>query len=212
MRTTGFTALLACTVLAAATGCSSSPSSTPSAAPTTSALTTGGTPSGGNQGGGNQGGGPATGTPASTAAQPTDTPIPACASGQVDVTAQSMGAAMSHNGITLTFAIANPSQACTLTGYPGLDEIIDTGTVIHAERTPNGYIGGLPAGTDTAPTVVVKSGHPAHAIAEGTSCGPYNKPDPKVVKTEVTAPNSTDTRVIDAAVYTCTLKIHPVTE
>ncbi|MFE3258618.1 DUF4232 domain-containing protein [Nocardia sp. NPDC059091] len=212
MRTTGFTALLACAVLAAATGCSSSPSSTPSPAATTSALTTGGTPSGGNQGGGNPGGGPATGTPASTAAQPTDTPIPACASGQVDVSAKSMGAAMSHNGITLTFAIANPSQACTLTGYPGLDEITDTGTVIHAERTPNGYIGGLPAGTDTPPTVVVKSGHPAHAIAEGTSCGPYNKPDPKVVKTEVTAPNSTDTRVIDTAVYTCTLKIHPVTE
>ncbi|WP_433561186.1 DUF4232 domain-containing protein [Nocardia sp. CA-151230] len=207
MRTTGFTALLACAVLAAATGCSSSTPSTPSAAPTP-----GGTSSGGNQGGGNSGGGPATGTPASTAAQPTDTPIPACASGQVDVAAQSMGAAMSHNGITLTFSIADPSRACTLTGYPGLDEITDTGTVIHAERTPSGYIGGLPAGTDTPPTVVVKSGHPAHAIAEGTSCGPYNKPDPKVVKTEVTAPNSTDTRVIDTAVYTCTLKIHPVTD
>ncbi|MGV9664229.1 DUF4232 domain-containing protein [Nocardia niigatensis] len=220
MRTTGFTALLACAVLAAATGCSSSTPSTPSAASTTSASAAssgGNTPGGGNPGGsqsggnptggGNQGGGPAT-----TAPRPTDTAIPACASGQVDITAQSMGAAMSHDGITLTFAIANPSQACTLTGYPGMDEITDTGTVIHADRTLNGYIGGLPAGTDTPPTVVVKSGHPAHAIAEGTSCGPYNKPDPKIVKTEVTAPNSTDTRVIDTAIYTCPLKIHPVAE
>ncbi|MFJ9367184.1 hypothetical protein ACIRRA_22570 [Nocardia sp. NPDC101769] len=92
-----------------------------------------------------------------------------------------------------------------------MDEITDTGTVIHADRTLNGYIGGLPAGTDTPP-VVVKSGHPAHAIAEGTSYGPSSKPDPKIVKTEVAAPNSTDTRAIDATGYTCPLKIHPVTE
>ncbi|MEU6580224.1 DUF4232 domain-containing protein [Nocardia sp. NPDC046763] len=209
MRTTGFTALLACAVLAAATGCSSSNSSAPttSASPTIGISSGGGNPGGNPTGGGYQGGGPATSTP-----QPADTPIAPCASGQVDVTAKGMGAAMSHDGITLTFSIVDPSQACTLTGYPGMDEITDTGTVIHAERTLNGYIGGLPAGTETPPTVVVKSGHPAHAIAEGTSCGPYNKPDPKIVKTEVTAPNSTDTRVIDAAVHTCTLEIHPVTE
>ncbi|MVU80354.1 DUF4232 domain-containing protein [Nocardia sp. ET3-3] len=206
MRTTGFTALLACAVVAAASGCASSTSPGPTQSGSPAATTTAGSQSGGGNSGGNSGGG---GSPATT---PTDTTLAACAPGQVDVTAKSMGAAMSHDGITLTFSIANPSQSCTLTGYPGMDEITDTGTVIHAERTLNGYVGGLPQGTTTPPTVVVKSGHPAHAIAEGTSCGPYGKPDPKVVKTEVTPPNSTDTRVIDAAVYTCTLKIHPVTE
>lgn len=207
MRRAGFAAVLACAVVAVAGGCDSSTSTGPAQpdAPTTAT----GAFTGGNVGGD-------TGLPTSPAPQstttPTDTPIAACASGAVDVTAKSMGAAMSHDGITLTFSIADPAKACTLTGYPGLDEITEAGAVIHAERTPNGYIGGLPLGTDTPPTVVVKSGHPAHAIAEGTSCGPYGKPDPKVAKVEVTPPNSTDTRVIDTAVYTCELKIHPVTE
>ncbi|MTE14525.1 DUF4232 domain-containing protein [Nocardia aurantiaca] len=210
MRTTGFTALLACAVLsAAACSTSTSPGPVQSGTPATpAAASTPGVPSGNA----NPGDSPATGTPESTAPQPTDTSIAACAPGQVDITVKGMGAATNHHGLTLVFSIANPAQACTLTGYPGLDETAETGEVIHAERTPNGYMGGLPAGTDKAPTVVVKSGHPARAIAEAVSCGVYGKPDPTVTKVEVTAPNSTDIRVIPESLSTCNLKIHPVTQ
>ncbi|GAB0104348.1 hypothetical protein JMUB6875_33220 [Nocardia sp. JMUB6875] len=205
MRRTGFATLLACAV-AMAGGCDSSTSTGPAqpGAPTT----TTGAFTGGNIG-------DDTGSPTSPAPQPTtptDTPLAACASGAVDVTAQSMGAATSHYGLTLVFSIANPTQACTLTGYPGMDEITDTGEVIHAERTPRGYIGGLPSDNDKPPTVVVKSGHPARAIAESVACGVLDKPDPKIAKVEVTPPNSTDTRVIDTSLTACNLKIHPVTE
>ncbi|WP_083913431.1 DUF4232 domain-containing protein [Nocardia concava] len=207
MRRAGFATVVACAVVVVASGCGGSTSSgtaTQSGGPTAATTTTA---DGGNSGGT---------TPESTAPQPnpkpTDTPIAACAPGQVDVTAQNMGAATSHYGLTLVFSIANPAQACTLTGYPGMDEITETGEVVHAERTLRGFIGGLPEGNDKEPTVVVKSGHPARAVAESVACGVLDKPDPKVAKVEVTPPNSTDTRVIDKSLTVCNLKIHPVTE
>ncbi|MGW4532190.1 DUF4232 domain-containing protein [Nocardia sp. NPDC004340] len=200
MRSTGFAMLLACTVIAGVTGCTDG--ATPTAKP--SSATPAVSPSAGSPSAGNPGTAP-TGNPA-----PADTPIAACAPGQVDVTATGLGAAMSHHGITLTFSIANPAQACTLKGYPGLDLTTSTGEVIHAERTASGYMSPQPSG-DPEPTVVVKSGHPAKAIAESVACGVYGKPESKVVKTQVTPPNSTDTRVVDEALDTCNLKIHPVT-
>ncbi|WP_433590544.1 DUF4232 domain-containing protein [Nocardia sp. CA-145437] len=204
MRSTGFTMLLTCTVIAGVTGCTdgSTPTTTPSsAAPAVS-------PGAGSPSAGNPGAAP-TGRPG-PATIPADTPIAACAPGQVDVTATGLGAAMSHHGITLTFSIANPAQACTLKGYPGLDLTTSTGEVVHAERTTSGYMSPQPVG-DPEPTVVVRSGHPARAIAESVACGVYGTSDPKVVKTQVTPPNSTDTRVVDEALDTCSLKIHPVT-
>ncbi|MGW4352497.1 DUF4232 domain-containing protein [Nocardia sp. NPDC004582] len=200
MRSTRCTMLLACTVIAGVTGCTTG--TTPTSAPATPAVSTPAeTPSVGNPS--------AAPTPTGTPA-PADTPIAACAPGQVDITATGLGAAMSHHGITLTFSIANPAEACTLRGYPGLDLTTSTGEVVHAERTTSGYMSPQPTG-DPEPTVVVKSGHPATAIAESVACGVYGKPDPKVVKTQVTPPNSTDTRMVDQALDTCNLKIHPVT-
>lgn len=200
--------MLACAVAASVTACTDTATTGPGS--TTPAVTT---PRGGNPGaGGNTGDTPAPGTPATTSSQaattPADTPIAACAPGQVQITATGLGAAMNHHGITLTFSIANPAQACTLRGYPGLDETTATGEVVHAERTTGGY---MAQAADPDTTVVVKSGHPAKAIAESVSCGVLGKPDAKVTKTEVTVPNSTDTRVVDIAIDTCNLKIHPVT-
>ncbi|MFE3797505.1 DUF4232 domain-containing protein [Nocardia tengchongensis] len=201
MRSTVLTVLLAGAVVAAATGCTDG--ATPGSAPATSAAPV-------SSGGGNPSAtgnpGPTTGASATTTSA--DTPIAACAPGQVEITAKGRGAAMSHHGITLTFSIANPAQACTLHGYPGLDETTDTGEVIHAERTPGGY---MAQDADPEATVVVKSGHPAQAVAESVACGVFGKPDLKVVKTQVTPPNSTDTRTVDASLDTCNLKIHPVT-
>ncbi|WP_147471460.1 DUF4232 domain-containing protein [Nocardia stercoris] len=151
---------------------------------------------------------PATGT-----SVPAGNPVSPCGSGKVGVFVQSAGSGAGHTGAEIIFSLPAPDNiACTLTGYPGVDIVDTTGTVHHAERTLRGYLGGLPQGDDTLPTVVVRPGHPAHALFEGTaarngsgeSCGTAKS-------TQVTPPDSTATESFSTGVYLCNLQIHPVT-
>ena len=44
-----------------------------------------------------------------------------CAGGQLVISGKSLGAAMMHRGVQLTFALARGAASCTLQGYPGVD-------------------------------------------------------------------------------------------
>ncbi len=55
---------------------------------------------------------------------------------------------------------------CTKTGYPGVDSGAG-GPLLHAQRTPRGYMGGLPSGVDEPPTITLGPSVQAHAVAEG---------------------------------------------
>jgi hypothetical protein len=77
---------------------------------------------------------------------------PPCASGQVSVTAEQQAQAGSTlRAVTLAFGLAPGAGACTVTGYPGVDSGAG-GPLVHADRSPRGYMGGLPEGVDEPPT------------------------------------------------------------
>ena len=62
----------------------------------------------------------------------------------------SPAAAMSHRSVELNFALKPGAAPCVLAGYPTVD--VEHGvSVLSAEETPRGYLGGLPAGVGSAP-------------------------------------------------------------
>lgn len=142
---------------------------------------------------------------------PTISTAPApCGNGQVVVDATIMSPGMGHRGVRLNFSAARDSRACTLTGYPGVDTGAG-GPLLHAERTPRGYMGGLPSGTDTPPTVVLDAAHGAQAVVEGVAFDDSGTQCATYTDLRVTAPNTTDTATVAARIDTCHLQVHPVT-
>jgi hypothetical protein len=108
----------------------------------------------------------------------------------------------------------NESQAtCSLSGYPGVAGLDAQGVqVVQAQRTLNGYLGGLPPGTTAPPTVSLAPGQTASAVVEGTdmplgsatSCPSY----PALL---VTPPDLTDSVHLEAALPGCSpIQVHPV--
>ena len=135
---------------------------------------------------------------------------PSCTSAQLTVTTGPARAAVGHRGVPLVFSLAPGAAACTLTGYPGVDSG-DGGPLLHAERTVRGYLGGLPSGVDVPPTVTVWPGHPAQAIVEGLAVDADGNQCPTYTDLLVTAPDTTGTVTVPAAIDTCRLQVHPVT-
>ncbi len=135
---------------------------------------------------------------------------PPCRSGQVTVTAGAPEAGVGHRGVPLIFGLAPGADACTLTGYPGVDSG-SGGPLLHAQRTLRGYLGGLPAGVDQPPTVTVSSTAPAVAVVEGVAFDSSGNQCPTYTDLHVTAPDTTQTVVVPATIDTCVLQIHPVT-
>ncbi|MVU78602.1 DUF4232 domain-containing protein [Nocardia sp. ET3-3] len=133
-----------------------------------------------------------------------------CGSGQVDVTAEVMSPGTGHRGVKLTFSLAAGAAPCTLSGYPGVDSGAG-GPLVHADRTPRGYMGGLPQGSDEPPMVTLQSGHPASAVVEGVAFDAAGNGCPLYTSLAVTPPNSTDTRTVTVTIDTCALQVHPVT-
>ncbi|WP_405496250.1 DUF4232 domain-containing protein [Nocardia sp. NBC_00511] len=201
MSKTAFIVAAAGAIALAASGCSTSDSGGTTAPATSSGNPTGAVSQNGSSGTSNQ---PPTSFTAAMGSAP-------CASGTVDVTAETMSAAAGHRGVRLTFSLIDAGQgSCSLSGYPGADAVGADATV-HATRSLNGYMGGLPTGDDTMPTVILSATHSAQAVLEAVTCGVYNKPESVSAKILVTAPNSTDTRTLDQGIDTCDLQIHPVT-
>ncbi len=134
---------------------------------------------------------------------------PPCDSAQLVVTAGPARAGVGHRGVPLMFTLTPGAAACTLTGYPGVDSGTG-GPLLHAERTPRGYLGGLPSGVDIAPTVTVGPGRGAQAIVEGLAVDADGNQCPTYSDLLVTAPDTTGTVTVPATIDTCRLQVHPV--
>ncbi|MCX4091767.1 DUF4232 domain-containing protein [Nocardia sp. alder85J] len=133
-----------------------------------------------------------------------------CGTGAVIIGAEQMSPATLHRGVRLTFSLVGAAAPCALTGYPGVDSGAG-GPLLHATRTPRGFMGGLPAGDDTAPPVRLDSGHLAHAIVEGVAVDAAGNGCPQYTSLLVTPPDSTETSTLTVPIDTCALQVHPVT-
>ncbi|WP_433722759.1 DUF4232 domain-containing protein [Nocardia sp. CA-129566] len=215
-------ALVVGAVVVGAAGCSTSnPPSTSAASKSSAVPTTGPTAvatssnaaanppsSGGSPGAPDSGGSPGSGNGSPDTPTATDTPIPECSNGQVAVSAAPMTPNKTHSGVQLEFASVG-GVSCRMIGYPGVDLLTMYGQPVHAQRTLRGFMGGQP---DTFPTplpVVVKPGHPAHAVLEGSSLQDDGRPCPIAKTILVTPPDLTDTHTLQNDAYLCDMQIHP---
>jgi len=138
-----------------------------------------------------------------------DTPTP-CRAEQIAVTASPTQGAVGHRAVTLTFSLAGGGDPCTLTGYPWVDSGAG-GPSIHAQPTPHGYLGGLPRGVDSPPTVVLSIASQGQAIVEGTAMDSGGGPCPSYTDLLVNAPDTSYTFTVPATIDACALQVHPMT-
>lgn len=150
-------------------------------------------------------GSPAWAAPPDTVDEPTP-----CWSDQIAVSASPAQAAVGHRSVTLLFTLAGGAEPCTLTGYPGVDSGAG-GPLVHAEPTPRGYLGGLPAGVDEPPTAIVSLATQAQAIVEGVAVDGEGNPCPTYTALLVNPPDTSEVFTVPAAIDACSLQVHPIT-
>lgn len=125
------------------------------------------------------------------------------------------GAGLGHVALPLLFT-NDGTATCTLSGYPGVAALDSSGAqVAQAQRTPQGYLGGLEGYSGgPLPVVSLAPGQTASAMVEGTdnpagtatSCVTY-------AALLVTAPDTTTSVRVDSALPGCSaLEVHPVVE
>ncbi|WP_082951709.1 DUF4232 domain-containing protein [Mycobacterium sp. 852002-51057_SCH5723018] len=134
---------------------------------------------------------------------------PPCVAGQVAVGARAQSPASTHRAVRLTFTLADGRPPRSLSGYPGVDSGAG-GPLIHAERTLRGAMGGLPAGVDEPPTVVLTHDAGVGAIVEGRAVDSNGNQCPTYTDLRVTPPNMTTTATVAAMIDTCSLQVHPL--
>jgi hypothetical protein len=152
---------------------------------------------------------------ASAAVRPVDAPgagplLAACTTGAVAVTGEQMPAATLHRGVRLAFTLAPGSIPCTLTGFPAVVTGAG-GPLLDALQTPRGYMGGLPAGNDTPPVVVLRPGQAAHAVVEGEAADVRGGNCQVYSDVVVTPPGTTEHRTVQVPLNVCTPQVHPIT-
>ena len=133
-----------------------------------------------------------------------------CRADQIAVGASPTEGAVGHRALTLTFSLAGGGEACTLTGYPGVDSGTG-GPAIHAEPTLRGYMGGLPADVGVPPTVTLSISTQAQAIVEGMAIDGSGNPCPGYTDLRVNPPETTVVFTVPATIDACQLQVHPVT-
>ncbi|MDQ6617302.1 MAG: DUF4232 domain-containing protein [Actinomycetota bacterium] len=136
----------------------------------------------------------------------------ACTTRQLSISLAGTPGGLSHFGYVIAFK--NTGDPCQLHGYPGLDGVSSNGVVVvSAQRTPNGYLGGLPEGVTAGPNVQLGSGQSASALFEGIN-GPVASLGPctTYVAVVIIPPNETQAVRLAFAggAYLCYLQIHPV--
>lgn len=134
-----------------------------------------------------------------------------CPAGQLVVTAAGPEAAVGHRAVTLIFAPAPGAAPCTLSGYPTV-ESGSGGPPVTAQPILRGYMGGLPDGSDVPPTVTVSPSQRAEAVVEGMSVNAGGDPCPNYTELSVTPPGGTEPVIVAAAIDSCQLQVHPVTQ
>lgn len=150
-------------------------------------------------------GSPAWAVPADTV----DEPAP-CWSEQVAINASPTQGAVGHRGLTLMFTLAGGAEPCTLTGYPGVDSG-SGGPPIHARPTLRGYMGGLPAGVDMPPSVILSLSTQGQAIVEGMAVDAEGNQCPTYTDLVVNPPDIVQPFTVPATIDACQLQVHPVT-
>lgn len=137
-----------------------------------------------------------------------DQPAP-CWSDQVAVSASGTQGAAGHRGLTLMFTLAGGADPCTLSGYPGVDSETG-GPPIHAQPTPRGYMGGLPAGVDAPQSVTLSLSTQGHAIIEGLGFDADGNACPTYTDLAVSPPDIVQVFTVPATIDACRLEVHPV--
>jgi hypothetical protein len=185
-------------------GPSTAASGQPSAGPTTGGAggtggtgggtgTDGGTGTGGGTGGGNgNGGGPVE-----------------CRIGQLDISVTGGDAGLGHRSKVIVFRNTG-SSTCVLQGYPGVAALDGSGRqVAQAQRTLNGYLGGVRAGNP--PLVRLAAGASASATVEALAFGPNGDSCTAYAGLLVTPPDETRSVRVNWDSDGCSeLQIHPV--
>ncbi len=116
---------------------------------------------------------------------------------------------MSHRSVELNFALKPGAAPCVLAGYPAVD--VERGvSVLTAEETPRGYLGGLPAGVDLPPSIALASGASARAIVEGPAIDSAGNACPTYTDIRVTPPAATMEFTFPTSIGVCSLQVHPV--
>jgi len=138
-----------------------------------------------------------------------DDPAQPCSDGQVEVHNGGEYARTGHRAVVLSFRLAPGAQACTLTGYPGVDSGAG-GPLLRADRTLSGYMGGL--NTDQLPPLAVSEYQAATALVEGVAA---DRQDPMRLcptyrELLVTPPDTTKATTIHIGMDTCELQVHPI--
>lgn len=82
---------------------------------------------------------------------------------------------------------------------------------MHARPTPRGYLGGLPAGVNVAPAVILSISTQGQAIVEGIAVDGEGKPCPTYTDLLVNPPGTTNFVTVSATIEACELQVHPVT-
>ena len=169
--------------------------------------------------GARSGGGPVasgSGTPSAASATPSVAPSVApsaapqtCRTGQLAISLSGGDAGLGHRSKVVVFRNTGPAS-CVLQGYPGVALLdADGRQVAQAKRTPNGYMGGLRAGTP--PLVTLASGDSASATVEALAFDANGNACPPSAGVLVTPPDETRSLRLDWGSNGCgELQIHPV--
>lgn len=176
------------TVLLGAAACSQTPSNNATPSPSTTASSAVAAPS------------RATGTSGNK-----------CGAQDLTVTAARASAAMSHRSIQLSFALKPGVAPCVLAGYPAVD-VAQGGSILTADQTPRGYLGGLPTGFDSPRSVALGPGESARAIVEGPAIDSAGKGCPTYTEIRVKPPATSTEFTFPISISVCSLSVHPVTK
>lgn len=140
----------------------------------------------------------------STTTSPSSDGRASCPTSRLSISDRPASAGLGHFGTVLVFT--NHGAPCTLTGYPGVDGVRDGTSVVHAQRTLNGYLGG----TTSTTTVTLPAGGSASALLEG-----FDGPEPghecaSYTSLLVTPPNDRQAVTLTVRAPLCSPQIHPV--
>ncbi len=132
-----------------------------------------------------------------------------CWGDQVAVNASSTDSAVGHRMVVLNFSLVG-GESCTLSGYPSVDSGTG-GPTIHADSTPRGYMGGLPAAVDDLPSVVLSVSTQAQAIVESMAVDDSGNSCPSYTNLGVSPPAINLVFTVPVTIEACQLQVHPVT-
>jgi hypothetical protein len=131
--------------------------------------------------------------------------VPQCATSQLHIALGPFNGGVGHGGYPIRFT--NTGSTCSMFGYPGVDGLAANGsTVVHAQRTLFGYLGG----THKETRVTVTHGQTASALLEGLNFAAQGQPCHAFKALLVTPPNQTRSVKVSRASSVCYPQIHPV--